>query len=387
MRLTAIVALMAVFTLAICFVIIGAVSVELKAALGIGNPEIGTLVMTLFLTGCIVELFVGPLVDKLGHKPVVIAGFLICAAGIFLLGYASTFSVALIAAFLLGVGGMCVNTVGNTLIPIVLFDGKDPARASTFGNAFFGLGLICVPLVVSLSGLHYAKVLFLLGLVIVAFLLFSLRPQYPKVAVGFTFSMVIKLLRHAPVVMAALALACYISLESTMSTWIKPFMAELLSARNSPHSLLHAGFVLSLFGVSMTLGRFISSGVKNLTRIGTAIVIGAGLTSIAAITLLIMTTNIFLAIAAVVCLGVVFAPVFPVIVGVTFARYEPKLYGSIFGLLFSIGLLGGTFVPQYVGVLAQGKSIQQSLWIAVVMAGLLCVITILMRRLSPRSGA
>jgi hypothetical protein len=46
--LTAIIALMSVFTLAICFVIIGAVSVELKATLGIGNSEIGTLVFTLF---------------------------------------------------------------------------------------------------------------------------------------------------------------------------------------------------------------------------------------------------------------------------------------------------------------------------------------------------
>ena len=41
-------------------------------------------------------------------------------------------------AFLLGVGAMSLNTVGNTLIPVVLFEGKDPARASNLGNAIPG---------------------------------------------------------------------------------------------------------------------------------------------------------------------------------------------------------------------------------------------------------
>ena len=46
--MSAIVALMAVFTLAICFIVIGAVSEELKVALGIGNAEIGSMVFALF---------------------------------------------------------------------------------------------------------------------------------------------------------------------------------------------------------------------------------------------------------------------------------------------------------------------------------------------------
>jgi len=41
-------------------------------------------------------------------------------------------------------------------------------------------------------------------------------------------------------------------------------------------------------------------------------------------------------------------------VGVTFAKFEPRLYGSIFGIIFAIGLLGGTFVPQIVGNLSVG---------------------------------
>ncbi|MDD4182368.1 MAG: MFS transporter [Candidatus Omnitrophica bacterium] len=383
-NLTAIVALMSVFTLAICFVVIGAVSVELKSALGIGNGEIGTLVLTLFLTACIVQLIIGPFVDKFGHKPIAITGFIICSLSMFLLGSAASFIIALVAAFLLGIGAMCVNTVGNTLMPVVLFSGRDPARASNFGNGFFGLGLIATPLIIAAFGLKYNNALFSIGACIILFLLFSLFASYPKVSTGFKFSMAIKLLGKMPVVVAALALICYISLESTMNTWIKSLMAELFENSGNSNFLAHAGFVLSLFGICMMLGRFISSAVKNLTKIGVNVIAASSLVSMLAIILLIITKSYVLAIVAIVIVGFSFAPIFPIIVGVTFARFETNLYGSIFGIIFSIGLLGGTFVPQYVGYLAKEKTIQQSLWIAVAMAGLLFVIALLMGRLNSK---
>ena len=127
---------MAVFTLAICFIILGSISVELMNALKINAGQFGTLVMSLFLTSCVVQLFIGPLVDKIGYKPVAILGFVVTALSMFILAFASSFMIAVTACILLGIGAMSLNTVGNTLIPIVLFEGKDPARASNFGNGF-----------------------------------------------------------------------------------------------------------------------------------------------------------------------------------------------------------------------------------------------------------
>jgi len=385
-KITAIVALMCVFTLAICFVVIGAISVELKSALGINNAEVGTLVMTLFLTACFVQLAIGPLVDKFGHKPIAIIGFIICSLSMFILGLATSFGIALLAAFLLGIGAMCVNTVGNTLIPVVLFSGKDPARASNFGNGFFGLGLICTPLIISVLGLRYNVALFYIGTAILLFLLFSIFAAYPRVSTGFKFLMAVKLLAKKSVLVAALALVCYISLESTMSTWIKPFMAELFEKSGNRNFLAHSGFILSLFGVCMMLGRFISSAIKNLTKIGIRVIVAASIVSMFAIILMIITKSYLFAILAVILMGFSFAPIFPIIIGVTFAQFEPKFYGSIFGIIFSIGLLGGTFVPQYVGYLAKSRTIQQSLWIAIVMAGLLFGITLIMGKLSIPKG-
>jgi len=86
-------------------------------------------------------------------------------------------------------------------------------------------------------------------------------------------------------------------------------------------------------------------------------------------------------IIAVLLAGLAFAPIFPTIVGVTFAKFDPSLYGSIFGIIFSIGLLGGTFVPKYIGNLSVGSTVQQSLPIAAVMAGIILVISLFIGRI------
>ncbi len=369
---TSIVALMAVFGLAICFIIVGAISVEYQAALGISN--IGNLTLALFLTSAVVQLIIGPLVDKFGYKPMAIVGFLIAGGSMVLLEMASTEYAALIACVLLGIGAMSLNTVGNTLIPVVLFEGKDPARASNFGNAFFGLGLVVTPLLFSLvnwqTGLFLLAGLFFIGL------LAALATTFPQVATGYQFSMAFKVLGNGAVIVGALALFCYISLEASMTTWSKPYMTELLGGKDNAAAVNNAGFVLSLFGVAMMVGRFATSTVKNLTAIGVKLIALMALVAVCAIFAMITTASAVTAMVAVVLTGLVFAPIFPTIVGVTFAKFEPKLYGSIFGIMFSVGLLGATFVPKIVGNLSAGGTVQQSLYIVLGMAVALFVISL-----------
>ena len=384
-----IVALTAVFGLGIAFIILGAISEELKTALGVTNAEIGNLVLTLFLTSVFVQLIVGPMVDKFGYKPVAIVGFLVEGLAMFLVGTSSSLATATAACVLLGVGAMCLNTVGNTLIPVVLFDGKDPARASNFGNAFFGLGYVVTPLLFSLlgsAGMSYKTGVFILCALLILFLVIALGATFPRVATGYEFSMAFKVLGSPAVIVAALALFCYISLEVSMGTWSKPYMTELFGGAANPGAVSRAGLILSLFGAAMMVGRFLTSMVKNLTAIGVRLIAVLALVALGAILVMIMTSSSALAAAAVVLTGLVFAPIFPTIVGVTFAKFEPRLYGSIFGIIFAIGLLGGTFVPQIVGSLSVGATIQQSLLIVLAMAAALFVISLFLGSGSREAG-
>jgi fucose permease len=389
-KMTAVVALMAVFSLAVCFIILGAISVELMESLGINEGQFGTLAMGLFLTSCIVQLIIGPLVDKLGYKPIAILGFVVTSASVFLLAYASSFGLALFACILLGVGAMSLNTVGNTLIPIVLFEGRDPARASNFGNAFFGLGYVLTPFLfvffLTNLKLSYSTSLSIIGVLVLVFLVFALTASYPQVSTGYKFSMAIKLLGKGAVLIAALALFCYMSLEISMGTWVRKLMEQLFEGSGNLRPAYYAGLILSAFGVAMMVGRFLTSTVKNLTAIGNKIIPVMALVSLGAIVLMILANSPALAIIAILLAGLAFAPIFPTIVGITFAKFEPRLYGSIFGIIFAVGLLGGTFVPKFIGNLSVGSTVQQSLWIAAAMAAILFVIALIMGRVGKQKG-
>lgn len=383
--MAAVVALMAVMSLAICFIIFGAISVELMAFLNIDAGQFGTLVLGLFLTSCIVQLFIGPLVDKVGYKPVAFLGFSVIGISFVLLSIATTFFTAFIASVLLGIGAMAANTVGNTLIPVVLFGGKDPARASNLGNGFYGIGFIATPLLMVFMlerlELSYNVSLLILAALMLVFLIFSLFATYPKVSIGFKFKQIFNVLRKPAVIIAAIALFSYISLEISMTTWIRSLMDELYITSGGVGSAAKTGIVLSVFGVALMSGRFITSSIKNLTAIGSKLIVMMSVLSLIAILLMIIAKSPALGIIAVILAGLAFAPLFPTIVGVTFSKFEPGLYGTVFGIIFSVGLLGGTFVPNFVGQLSVGSSVQQSLIIPAIMAGVLIIVSLILSRI------
>lgn len=309
-----------------------------------------------------------------------IFGFAVTALSMFVMAFASTFSGALIACILMGFGAMALNTVGNTLIPVVLFEGKDPARASNFGNGFFGLGYVITPLLIVFIlrtlNLSYTAALIIIGVLSIIFLIFALTTSFPQVPVGFTFSKAFKVLLKPAVLIAAFALFCYMSLEISMGTWIKKLMEEIFGAGGNINAAANAGLVLSLFGVAMMAGRFLTSAIKNLTAMGSKVIIFASILAVLAIFLMIIANGPVLGIIAVLLAGLAFAPIFPTIVGITFAKFDSTLYGSIFGIIFSIGLLGGTLVPKFIGNLSVGSTVQQSLPIAAIMAGILLIISL-----------
>jgi fucose permease len=392
-NMTSTVAIMAVFTLAVCFVMIGAASVELMAKLGLAEGQIGIMVLLFSLTCIVTQLTVGPLVDRLGHKPLAITGFVVAGASIFLLAYAGSYPMAVLAAMLLGVGAICCNTVGNTLLPVVLFGGKEPARASNFGNAFFGLGVALPPLLIGVLqadvGMSYEAIMSLIAVIVLGFTVFALLSTYPQVSTGFELSRALGLLRNPVVLIAALALICYIGLEFTMNTWIRLLMVEMFETAVGDEAQIarNAGLVLTGFALAMALGRFGTSTIKNLTAIGIKVIVAMAALSVVTIGIMSVAASPVVVMVAVFVTGLAFAPVFPTIVGVTFSKFDPSVYGSVFGVIFAVGFLGPTFLPYVVGKASEAGSIQQAMPIAVVVAAVLCVIGLLMGVVHKRAQA
>jgi MFS transporter, FHS family, glucose/mannose:H+ symporter len=364
--MTPLVALSCVFGLGLCFSLLGSISVKLMPRLAIDRGRFGTLISAFMFTCLVVSLIAGVVTDKLGYGPVAVFGFAATALGILLLAQAKAFGSAVLCCIGLGFGAMALNTAGNTLIPMVLFSGTNPAAASNLGNVFFGLGLFLTPLLVSVlfRRMTYPAAVSLLGLLILVPIVPAILAAYPKAAAGFSLSEAGTLLTRPVVLLGAAVLLFYSSIETSFCNWLTPYAKEIIGKdrpdRDEGAVDAAAQRMLSFFAVAMMAGRLIVSQVPNVTRYGSWIVAGVMLVSAAVIVGMAAAKKAsrlpLLAAAA----GLMLAPCFPTTVGLVYARH-PVNFGSVFGVIFAGAMLGGVLVPKAIGNLARGATLQKSL--------------------------
>jgi fucose permease len=373
------VALMSVFGLGIAFSVLGALKLHLVSELNIDDSRFGKLFSALMFTSIFVVLAFGPLVDTFGYKPIAIMGFLLGFAAVFMLVSSKTYGMAVFSCILLGIGAMCLN-LGNTLIPMVLFPGN-PAAASNFGNVFFGIGAFITPFLVGmlLVKLGYKPTGIIIAFILLSPIVLAILATYPAAqksgltlaaAAGNAFG----LLANPAVIIAALALFCYIGLEASMGGWITTYAtAEGFDAKGS-------SMVLSSFWIGLMAARLVTSQLVTPANGVTVIAVLAVVAAIS-IGLMIATGSKTVAALSVVITGAAFGPLFPTIVGVTFSKIDQSLYGSAFGIMFAVGLLGGSTIPAAIGMYSKDKSIKKSLPIALAAALVLFVIALIMGRI------
>ncbi|MCP4725320.1 MAG: MFS transporter [bacterium] len=368
------VAILSVLGIGIVFSILGAVKLSLTERLKIDDAKFGSLISVLMFSSIILVLLIGPLVDTFGHKPIAVIGFLVAGASIFLLAYSGSYKMAVASCIGLGIGGMCVNTVGNTLLPLVLFGGENPPAASNLGNVFFGMGAFLTPFVVGmlLKRLGFSNTLSIIGGIVLIPIIFAfMTTSYPELP-GYEIGSAFNLLGTPVVLVASLILFFYIALEVSMGGWITSYLKEvgLTDAKST--------MVLSAFWIALMVARLVTSQFIT-PDIGAWAITLLSLVSIATIFLMIIAKNKAMAIAGVLVTGLALGPVFPTVVGYTFAKIPQEVYGSAFAIMFAVGLLGGTTVPKAIGNYAEGKTIRKSLIILVVTAAILTVVSIIFR--------
>lgn len=381
------VAILCVFGLGMCLTLLGSISVKLMPRLKIDKGKFGSLISTFMFSCLVASLIIGVVIDKIGYKPVAVFGFAATALCILLLAQGKTFVMAAVACILLGFGAMALNTAGNTLIPVVLFEGQNPAAASNLGNVSTCLGLFLSPMLVSLllKRISYEKTVSVLGLIVLAPVILAILAIYPQSQAGFAFSDALALLAKPAVLVSALVLFCYIALESSFCNWLPAFGKEVISQEKSDVEAASvdasAQRLLSILAIAMMVGRLGASQIPKITEYGSWVVAAAALVT-GLIVLAMMaakTTRTAQVLAALA--GLAFAPCFPTTIGVTFAKFSPEIYGSVFGIIFAIGLLGAVIVPKAIGNLAKGSSIQKSLKLLLPICVALIILALVLGRI------
>ena len=364
-----IVGLSGAFGLGMCFAVLGSIAVKMMPRMGIDQAKFGTMISAFMFACLIASLVVGVMMDSLGYQLVAIVGFAAAAVAILMLANAKNFGAGVIACILLGVGAMACNTTGNVLGTQVvqkMFHGEGAAAAANnLVNVFFGLGLFLTPFIVSFlfQKVSYEKAVSALGVIVLLPLIGVFMATFPPTPAGFKLMDAVALLKEPVTILAAFVLFCYIALESSFCNWLAPFGKEVLMKEKPGMAAdkvdASAARLLSAFAIAMMAGRLITS-FSGITQFGGWLIAGAAI--VAAVIIMIMTgvKSSGAAYALALASGLVFAPAFPTTVGVTFTKFGGGS-GSLFGIIFAVGLAGAVIVPKAIGNMAKGASVQKAL--------------------------
>ncbi len=367
MDLTSVVAYAALFTFGMIVAFPGSIKLRFVKRLGIDDARMGRLVMAWQAVALAATLLAGPLLDHIGHRYILVAGFLISGVAIGVFAVAQRISVAFLAAALLGIGGSCVNVGGNTLLPAL--NPTNQAAASSLGTAFFGIGAFLVPFVMAFlfERLSFGCSLGVFALLAAAPATLAAVTWYPAVASTFQVSALRALLVNHAVLLAACMLFCSSSLEVSVATWTTTYL------RNAGFKEKGASIIFALFYITLIVGRLTTSQlVRNQIARPTVQIMALAVCAV----LLIMTFRIGAGggAACVIVLGLCFAPLFPTTIGATFAKFPRALYGTVFSIAFGLGRLGPITVPAAIGSISQRSSIRDGYRL---MAGLALLLSVL----------
>lgn len=372
-----------VFAFGMIVALLGSIKLKLTPRIGADDAQFGKIVAVLQWTMVAMAIIGGVAIDNFGHRTILVAGIVISALAVVLIGSGKTTSAVMGACVLLGVGGQFVNLGGNTLIPALF---QDPSAGSNVGNTFFGLGAFLVPIITAtlFQKMEFQKALAVLALVLGVGVIFPLLATLPSAQAGFSADLAVALLSNVVTWMSALTLFCYIGLEVSMASWVTTYAAEL-GADNARASRMLSYFFIAMMISRLTFGLQDKVTGINLTPNGGYVLATAALVAFVAITMMKNAKDLAGASVAVVLAGVVFGPIFPTTVGVTFRHYPQSQWGTLFGVVFAIGLIGASTIPAWIGSLAKGKSVQAGLNILRVTAIVLAVIAFVLGYLPVRS--
>ncbi len=170
----------------VCFAvwtIFAIIGIEIKSELGLSDTQFGLLVGTPILTGSLTRLFLGVWTDQYGGKIVFPLTMLASAAATFLLSYASSYYVMLLAALGLGVAG------GTFAVGVAYVSKWYPQEKQGSALGFFGMGNVgaaltkfVAPWVMVALGWQAVAQIWALVAAVVAVLFFLFAKDDPELA-------------------------------------------------------------------------------------------------------------------------------------------------------------------------------------------------------------
>ncbi len=354
----------------ISMITLGAVLPSLTLKLELSNLQAGSLVTFLPLGMLAGSLLFGPIVDRFGHKVLLLLSCLVVLLGLQGIACFTQLPLLQLSIACIGIGGGILNGETNALVADISNEQEKGARLSLLG-AFYGIGALGIPVLLSTLSKHFSfeTILQGTGIVLVLCILFCLPVRFPapKQPQGFPIREGLGLLRQKSLLLLSFILFFQSGIEGVCNNWTTLYVDQTTSLTTEQGLV-----ILTCMVAGLTAARFILVGLFRKIRQETVLQ-GSLLIAAAGFALLLFSPGFTRAATGMVLIGAGLASTFPVILSIIGGHY-PKLSGTAFSVALVIALTGNTLLNQLTGHLSQHFGIQTYPYTMLIAIGMMLIL-------------
>ena len=347
------------FVFGIVMALLGAVLPALSTRLEFQVADIGTLFLAMNLAMLACSSFIGVAMDRYGMKPPLAIGPLLVASALALIARAARFDGLIPAVVLVGLGGGALNAATNTLVADLHDDPKQKGGALNILGVYFGIGALFLPFSVGALletfGIHRLLLATAAICLFTALFAGSLHYPVPKQQHRLPIADMPRFLRSPLILTLAGLLFFQSGIEFTVGGYISTYLTHGFSM-----SVSAASWVLAGYWAAIMIARLVWSRVlKGFDP--PKVVVACALAASAAACITAIAPAPPIAAIGICLMGLTLSGIFPTTLGIAGAAFR-DYSGTVFGILFTAALTGGTILPWVAGHIAGFATAKRSRW-------------------------
>lgn len=332
----------------VSMITLGSVLPSLVTRLGLSGLQTTSLVTFLPLGMLIGSLIFGPIVDRFGHKALLVPSCIIVLSGLEGLIFFESIPLLQLSIVGIGLGGGILNGETNALVSDISGESEKGSRLSFLGM-FYGLGALGIPSLLGVLSEHYSfeTILQGIGIIMLAGILFCIPVRFPapKQAQGFPVKEGLGLLKESSLLLLSSILFFQSGIEGVCNNWSTSYFGQ---ATDIPAN--QALIALTCMVVGLTAARMLQIVIFKKIKPATVLPYSLILTAIG-FGLLTASPGFIRAATGMVLVGMGLSSTYPVILSILGTRY-PALSGTAFSIALAIALVGQAAMNGLMGMVS-----------------------------------
>src|SRR5882757_5232777 len=346
---------------------------DIQASFSLNETQLGYFSFAMFIAYAVLSIPAGLLVERFSAKTVLVVAFLLSTLGAFAIAASPSFTIAIPAFFLIGVGFAMLQVVTIPLLRVA-GGGEHMAFLGNMSQLIFALGSALSPHVyvylvnglknpassqnilisalarVAPAGLFWVSLYWVITAVLLIMVTVIALARWPRLEltenekIG-SFATIVQLLKSKTVWLYLIGVTCYVGTEQGIATKIKGF---LVNCHHVDPDLANKVAVSGFWG-AMAVGCAVGMGLMKLFDSSKVLMFfsaGGALTLLFAL----FTPSANAAMFTLPMLGFWCSVGCPIVFALALNSME-KHHGTLTGILCT-GIVGGGFLPPIIGKIA-----------------------------------